>query len=53
VPIACSWFSLTTLLRLVLNAVLGWWWAAPLAALAIVPMVMREGLDGLRGDDSN
>jgi len=44
VPIACSWLSLTTLLRLVLNAVLGWWWAAPL---------MREGLDGLRGDDSN
>ena len=48
--IACSWLSLTTLLGLVLNAVFGWWWADPLAALAIVPLVVREGLEGLRGE---
>ena len=46
--IACSWLSLTTLLGLVLNAGFGWWWADPLAALAIVPLVVREGLEGLR-----
>jgi divalent metal cation (Fe/Co/Zn/Cd) transporter len=53
--IACSWLSLTTLAGLVLNAAFGWWWADPLAALAVVPLVVREGLEGLRGEchDSN
>jgi cation diffusion facilitator family transporter len=49
--IACAWLSLTTLGGLVLNAALGWWWADPVAALAIVPLVVREGLEGWRGDD--
>jgi len=47
--IACAWLSLTTLLGLVLNAAFGWWWADPLAALAIVPLAVREGLEGWRG----
>jgi divalent metal cation (Fe/Co/Zn/Cd) transporter len=47
--IACSWLSLTTLAGLVLNAAFGWWWADPVAALAIVPLVVREGLEGWRG----
>lgn len=54
--ITCSWLSLTTLVGLVLNAALGWRWADPLAALAIVPLAAREGLAGWRGechDDSN
>jgi predicted Co/Zn/Cd cation transporter (cation efflux family) len=44
--IACSWLSLTTLAGLILNASLGWWWADPLAALVVVPLVVREGLEG-------
>ena len=53
--IACSWLSLTTLAGLLLNALFGCWWADPLAALGIVPLVVREGLEGLRGEchDSN
>jgi divalent metal cation (Fe/Co/Zn/Cd) transporter len=51
--IACSWLSLTTLSGLILNATLGWWWADPLAALAIVPLVVREGLKGWRGEPDN
>jgi divalent metal cation (Fe/Co/Zn/Cd) transporter len=47
---ACAWLSLTTLAGLLLNAALGWWWADPLAALAIVPLVIREGLEGWRGE---
>jgi divalent metal cation (Fe/Co/Zn/Cd) transporter len=47
---ACSWLSLTTLAGLLLNAAFGWWWADPLAALAIVPLVIREGLEGWRGE---
>jgi divalent metal cation (Fe/Co/Zn/Cd) transporter len=49
--ITCSWLSLTTLIGLILNAAMGWWWADPLAALAIVPLAVREGLEGWRGGD--
>jgi divalent metal cation (Fe/Co/Zn/Cd) transporter len=48
--ITCSWLSLTTLLGLILNAAFGWWWADPLAALTIVPLAVREGLEGWRGE---
>jgi divalent metal cation (Fe/Co/Zn/Cd) transporter len=48
--IACAWLSLTTLTGLALNAALGWHWADPLAALLLVPLIVREGLEGLRGE---
>jgi len=43
--IVCAWLSGTTLLGLGLNAVLGWWWADPVAALAMLPLIVREGLE--------
>ncbi len=49
--LTCAWLSLTTLAGLVLNAALGWWWADPLAALAIVALAVREGIEGWRGVD--
>ena len=49
--IACAWFSLTTLAGLLLNATLGWWWADPMAALALVPWMAREGLEPWRSPD--
>jgi cation diffusion facilitator family transporter len=49
--IACAWLSATTLAGLLLNAVFGWWWADPVAALVLVPLIAREGLEGLRGED--
>lgn len=48
--ITCAWLSLTTLVGLVLNAILDWWWADPLAALVLVPLIVREGLEGWKGD---
>jgi divalent metal cation (Fe/Co/Zn/Cd) transporter len=48
--ITCAWLSLTTLAGLALNALFGWWWADPAAALCLVPLIVREGLEGLRGD---
>jgi len=50
--LACSYLSLTLLLGLGLNAALGWWWADPVAALAMVPWLIREGLEGVRGEAS-
>lgn len=49
--LVCSYLSFTLLLGLVANATVGWWWADPVAALAMVPWVFKEGLEGLRGED--
>jgi divalent metal cation (Fe/Co/Zn/Cd) transporter len=46
--IVCAWLAFATLLGLLLNAMLGWWWADPAAALAMLPLVLREGLEALR-----
>src|SRR5213593_2472231 len=43
--IVCAWLSFTTLLGLTLNVLAGWWWADPLAALAMVPLIVREGVE--------
>jgi divalent metal cation (Fe/Co/Zn/Cd) transporter len=48
--IVCAWLSATTLLGLGLNAALGWWWADPVAALAMLPLIVREGLEAWRGE---
>lgn len=46
----CAWLSGVLLLGLVLNGALGWWWADPVAALAIAGFAVREGLEAWRGD---
>ena len=48
--IFCAWLSGTTLVGLVLNAWMGWWWADSVAGLVLVPLIVREGLEGLRGE---
>jgi len=45
----CAYLSAILLIGLILNATLGWWWADPLAGLAMVPIIAREGFDGVRG----
>ncbi len=49
--LACSYLSFTLLAGLVANAAWGWWWADPIAALAMVPWLVREGLEGIRGEE--
>ena len=46
----CTYLSAILLGGLMLNAMFGWWWADPLAALVMVPIIAKEGIDGLRGD---
>ena len=48
--IICAYLSAILLAGLALNAQLSWWWADPLAALAMVPIITREGLEAWRGD---
>jgi divalent metal cation (Fe/Co/Zn/Cd) transporter len=45
----CVYLSAILLGGLLLNAVLGWWWADPAAALIMVPIIAKEGFDGIRG----
>jgi divalent metal cation (Fe/Co/Zn/Cd) transporter len=46
----CAYLSAILLAGLGLNAWLGWWWADPLAALVMAPLIAREGWTALRGD---
>jgi divalent metal cation (Fe/Co/Zn/Cd) transporter len=47
----CAWLSLIALAGVALNALAGWWWADPAAALAMVPIIAKEGLEGVRGEE--
>jgi len=46
----CTYLSAILLGGLLLNALAGWWWADPVAALVMVPIIAREGLEGIRGE---
>lgn len=49
--ITCTRLSVTTLAGLGLNALFGWTWSAPLPALLIVLLLIKEGLESLRGEE--
>ena len=46
----CAYLSVALLVGLLLNAVAGWWWADPTAALVIAAVASREGLESWRGE---
>lgn len=45
--LVCDLQDLTLLLGLGLNALLGWWWADPVAALLLIPFLLKEGREAL------
>ena len=47
---ACVYLSVVTLAGVALNAVFGWWWADPLAAIGIAILLVREGIEAVRGE---
>ena len=46
----CTYLSAILLGGLLLNMFSNLWWADPVAALIMVPVIAKEGVDGLRGD---
>ena len=44
----CAWLSAILLAGLGLNAALGWWWADPVAGIAMTPLIAREGWGAIR-----
>ena len=53
----CSYLSLALLLGVGLNVLFGWWWADPLGALAMLPVIVWQGWETLQeareGDDDD
>jgi divalent metal cation (Fe/Co/Zn/Cd) transporter len=45
----CAYLSVIGLAGVALNALFGWWWADPVAALIMVPIIAAEGWEGIRG----
>jgi len=46
----CAYLSAILLAGLGLNALFGWWWADPVAGLVMVPIIVREGYNSLKGE---
>ncbi|WP_242344953.1 cation diffusion facilitator family transporter [Anaeromyxobacter terrae] len=48
---ACFWLSIITLAGIGLNAAFAWWWADPVAALAMTWFIVKEAREAWRGED--
>jgi divalent metal cation (Fe/Co/Zn/Cd) transporter len=46
----CAYLSVALLVGLLANALAGWWWADPAAALVIAGVAIREGVESWRGE---
>ncbi|MGB1656986.1 MAG: cation diffusion facilitator family transporter [Longimicrobiales bacterium] len=46
----CAVLSAILLTGLALNAAFGWWWVDSVAALIMVPVIVTEGVQALRGE---
>lgn len=47
--ITCASLAVVTLIGLLLNYWLKWWWADPAAGFLLLPLIIREGLEAMRG----
>ena len=45
----CTYLSAILLGGLLLNTLFSWWWADPVAALVMVPLIAYEGVEAVRG----
>jgi divalent metal cation (Fe/Co/Zn/Cd) transporter len=46
----CAYLSVILLVGLLLSDLIGWWWADPIAGLCMVPIIVNEGREALRGE---
>jgi divalent metal cation (Fe/Co/Zn/Cd) transporter len=46
----CAYLSAIALAGVALNTAVGWWWCDPVAALAMVPIIAKEGVENVRGN---
>jgi divalent metal cation (Fe/Co/Zn/Cd) transporter len=48
--LTCGYLSIVLMVGLAATRVLGWWWLDSVAALALVPFIVKEGREAIRGD---
>ncbi|PYL01930.1 MAG: hypothetical protein DME32_08125 [Verrucomicrobia bacterium] len=48
--IACSYLSIVLIVGLAATRILGWWWLDSVAALALIPFIIKEAREAVRGD---
>src|SRR5215468_4297740 len=48
--IACGYLSIVLIVGLAATRVLGWWWLDSVAALALIPFLIKEGREAIRGE---
>ncbi|MGA9761373.1 MAG: cation transporter [Gaiellaceae bacterium] len=46
----CAYLSVALLIGLLANALAGWWWADPVAALVIAAVALNEGIESWRSE---
>lgn len=46
----CAYLSAIALAGVAANTLFAWWWADPVAALLMMPIIIREGMEGTRRD---
>jgi len=51
--LVCDLQDLTVLVGLGANFLFGWWWADPVAALGLIPFLIKEGIEGVSGENED
>lgn len=51
--LVCDLQDLTVFVGLGANYLVGWWWADPVAALGLIPFLIKEGREGVIGEDDD
>ena len=49
--IVCGYLSIVLMVGLAATRILGWWWLDSVAALALIPFILKEARGAIRGDD--
>ena len=48
--ITCGYLSVVLIIGLAATRILGWWWLDSVAALALIPFLIKEGREAIRGE---
>ena len=48
--ITCGYLSIVLMVGLAATRLLGWWWLDSVAALALIPFLIKEAREAIRGE---
>jgi len=50
--ITCGYLSIVLMIGLAATRILGWWWLDSVAALALIPFLIKEARAAIEGEDA-